>query len=217
MSGDVITGGNQDRVIAYDDIIPPGTVKNIEVFCVEEGRSSYYDPTASEADKRIAAFSGYYNVASPQVRQAVYSGKQKGVWKAVDAVTAANQAQSNTQTYAALETENQQKADREAYLHFFKGKFSDKANMVGVLAVSNNKVIGIDIFGTPTLFQQQFDAILHGYATEAATASSSEEVENKKIIKQFKTVAQCADPAKDSHALAGKCSQGDNWVHLFKK
>jgi hypothetical protein len=218
MAGDVVTGGNQDRVIAHDDIIRPGTVKNIAVFCVEAGRSSYYDPSAPESEKRVAAFRGYYNVASPQVRQAVFSGNQQGVWNAVSAVTSANQATSSTQAYAALETENAQKNLREGYLRFFEGKFSDLRNAVGVVAVCNGKVIGVDVFGQPDLFQKQFKALLHGYAAEAAVGKTSNNPNvNQLAAKAFREVADEAAPTRTGTEQVGKFSSGDVWVHLYSK
>ncbi|MBK6931636.1 MAG: hypothetical protein IPH12_12550 [Saprospirales bacterium] len=217
MSGDVVTGGNQDRVIAYDDVIPPGTVKNIEVFCVEAGRGSYYDPAAPEAEKKVAAFRGYYNVASPRVRQAVYSGNQQGVWKAVEQVTVANNAASQTKTYAALDTENDQKARREAYLHFFEGKFADMPDAVGVVAVSGGRVIGADVFGRPELFQRQFRALLHGYATEAAIAGNAATPASAEAVSSaFRQVARMAGSSGSTEQY-GKFNWNGHWVHLFKK
>ena len=106
--------------MAYHEIVLPGTVKNIEVFCVEAGRSHYYDESASKVEKSVGAFKGYYNVASPQVRHAVQtSGNQSEVWAAVAKVTKANGAESSTSAYAALENATDQKATRDAYLRFF--------------------------------------------------------------------------------------------------
>lgn len=217
MAGDVVTGGNQDRVIAHDDIVLPGTVKNIEVFCVEAGRSTYYDPAAPASEKRVAAFRGYYNVASPQVRQAVYSGNQAGVWDAVAQVTSANDASSSTQTYAALDTENAQKAKREACLRFFEGKFSDLPNIVGVVAVSNGNVIGVDIFGQPDLFQRQFKALLHGYAAETAVAGKQPPQSDHLAEKAFQKMAREAAPTRTGNDQVGKFALQDAWVHLYSK
>jgi hypothetical protein len=216
MSGDVVTGGNQDRVIAYDDVIPPGTVKNIDVFCVEAGRSSYYDPGAPESEKQIAAFRGYYNVASPQVRRAVHLGNQQGVWNAVDEVTTANDAKSVTKTYAALETESAQKNKREAYLNFFEGKFTDLPNAVGVVAVCNGKVIGVDIFRQPELFREQFKALVHGYTAEAVVAENNTPANAPAVEKAFKQVARLAT-SNATDDTAGKFHFGEAWVHLFLK
>ncbi|MEZ4942025.1 MAG: DUF6569 family protein [Saprospiraceae bacterium] len=218
MSGDVVTGGNQDRVIAYDDAIPPGTIKNIDVFCVEAGRSSYYDPEAPETEKQIAAFRGYYNVASPHVRKAVHQGNQQGVWKAVDKITEANDASSDTKTYAALETENAHKARREAYLNFFEGKVDALPNAVGVVAVCNGKVIGVDIFSQPALFRNQYKALLHGYTAEAVVAGNETNTSNDQAAREaFKQVARLAQSNPDAEDIVGKFSINGAWVHLFLK
>jgi hypothetical protein len=110
LSGDVVKGGNQDRVIAHHEVILPRSVRNIEVFCVEAGRSTYYNPQASAAEKEVAAFSGYFSVASPKVRRAVQNpGQQQAVWDAVANVTKANAAESSTSAYTTLDNESEQK------------------------------------------------------------------------------------------------------------
>lgn len=219
MAGDVVTGGNQDRVVAYDDIVYPGTIKNIPVFCVEAGRSSYYDPDASPADKKLAAFRGYYNVASPQVRKAVFSGNQTNVWNAVASVTAANRAESGTRAYAGLETENDLKERRMEYLRYFDGKLSQQQEVVGVVAICGNTVLGVDIFGRHDLFQQQIDGLLHGFATEAAVSDAKAEgVDMDKLaIQAFQSVSRLSNGSNDSDEHAGKFSMNNIWLHLYRK
>lgn len=219
MAGDVVRGGNQDRVIAYDDIVLPATVKNILVFCVEAGRSSYYDPEAPMSEKKLAAFHGYYNVASPQVRKAVYSGNQSGVWDAVASVTAANKAESSTRAYAALETENDLKAKRTEYLRFFDGKFAQEQQVVGVVAVCGSTVLGVDIFGRPDLFRQQFNGLMHGYATEAAVSKDTALAATADELARnaFRSVARLADQHQNGNDQAGKFSLNDTWLHLYRK
>ncbi|MCC6460931.1 MAG: hypothetical protein IT260_10705 [Saprospiraceae bacterium] len=217
MSGDVVTGGNQDRVIAHDDVILPRSVKNIEVFCVEHGRSSYYDPAASPNEKQVGAFRGYYNVASPRVRQAVHSGNQQGVWDAVEKVTTENKAHSSTSAYAALETANEQKAKREAYLQFFDGKFNDRSKVVGMVAVCNGKVVGVDIFGHPELFRKKYKALLHGYAADAAIAEKSAAPAEHSVQEAFRQVAQLSSPKSTGTESAGRFGLGEHWLHLYRK
>jgi len=217
MAGDVVTGGNQDRVIAHDDVIQPASLKNIEVFCVEAGRSTYYNPAAPESEKKVAAFKGYYNVASPQVRKAVYSGNQQGVWSAVGKITEANDATSKTQAYAALENENQKKEQREACLRFFEGKFDNLPNTVGVVAVCNGKVVGVDIFGQPDLFRRQFKALLHGFAAEAVFSKTNTTDSENVAESAFRQVVRESDKARIGTEQVGKFSLGDAWVHLYSK
>ena len=218
LSGDVVTGGNQDRVMAYHDIILPGTVKNVEVFCVEAGRSHYYDQSASAAEKSVGAFKGYYNVASPQVRHAVQTtGDQGKVWAAVANVTEANGAESSTRAYAALDNANDQKAKRDAYMSFFEGKITADSKIVGVVVVCGDRVLGVDVFGDSDLFRRQFPALLHGYVAEAATAEKAPQAGEGMIKSAFDGVAQLAAPAAKATEAFGKYSFGGNWVHLYKK
>ena len=218
MSGDVVTGGNQDRVIARDQVVVPGTVKNIDVFCVESGRWHYNDPTATENEKSIYAFKGYYNVASPQVRQAVQrTGNQQEVWNAVAKVTSANDAESGTHAYSALETANEAKTKRDAYLRYFDGKAAYQPNMVGMVVVCGDRVLGVDIFGHPDLFRRQYDALLHGYVAEAATAVCTSKLTDSEVAKAFGKVARLAKSGSTSDDQAGKFAVSEGWVHLFRK
>jgi len=217
MSGDVVTGGNQDRMIAYEQIVLPATVKNIEVFCVEQGRSHYYDANASAAEKKLAAFNGYYNVAGPAVRKAVQGGQQQEVWDAVSAVTSKNQATSDTKTYAALDHETDQKKLRDAYLHFFEGKLAHQKNLVGLIAVCDGEIIGADIFGHPNLFSKCSKALLHGYVAEAATRKPTKPTNQQKVQSVLDQLTALTAETSNSNELAVKFSIGKQWVHLFAK
>ncbi|GAB4491793.1 MAG: hypothetical protein OHK0019_12530 [Saprospiraceae bacterium] len=218
MSGDVVTGGNQDRVIAQDQVVMPGTVKNIEVFCVEKGRWQFNDETATENEKNIYAFKSYYNVASPQVRQAVQrTGNQNEVWNAVAKVTSANKVESSTDAYAALETDNEAKAKREAYLRYFDGKTANLPNMIGMVVVCGDRVLGVDVFGHPDLFRRKYEALLHGYIAEAATEICTSKLVDDEVEKAFADVARLVKPEAASDDVAGKFALSGAWVHLFKK
>ena len=218
MSGDVVTGGNQDRVIAFDQIVPPHTIKNVDVFCVEHGRWYYTDSTATSNEKAIYAFRGYYNVASPQVRQAVQrTGNQQEVWNAVARVTTANGASSNTSTYAALETARDSKTKRDAYLQHLGKKLAGVPNVVGVVAVCGDQVLGIDIFGHPDLFQRTYGALLHGFVTEAATVDCKSKMSDGAVQQAFQQVACLSAPGAQPTELAGKFARNGQWVHLYSK
>lgn len=219
LSGDVVTGGNQDRVIAQDQVVVPGTVRNIEVFCVEKGRWRYDDADMAENEKNIYAFKGYYNVASPQVRRAVQrTGNQQAVWTAVGKITSANNAESGTHSYAALETANEAKTKRDAYLRYFDGKFDALPGMVGMVVVCGDRVLGVDIFGHPDLFRRQYDALLHGYVVEAATDECTFNGSDAAAQQAFAPVARLAAPRERSTEDAGKFAlDGGVWVHLYSR
>lgn len=218
LSGEIVKGGNQDRVIAHHEVILPKTVRNIEVFCVEAGRSSYYDQAATESEKQVAAFNGYFSVASPQVRRAVMkSGNQQEVWDAVDMVTKANQAESPTKSYTALDAESAQKKLRDAYIRHLGQQFDQRADVVGVLAVCGDRVLGIDVFATPELFRRQYPALLHGYVAEAAISSNAQTPHAEQIEQAFESVAALTTPGSKGSELADKFNWNGHWVHLYSK
>lgn len=218
MSGDVVTGGNQDRVIARDQAVAPRTVKNVDVFCVEQNRWQYTDSTATPNEKAIFAFRGYYNVASPQVRQAVQrTNNQHEVWAAVARVTKANGATSSTSTYAALETAADSKAKRDAYLRQLSQPLAEIPNVVGIVAVSGDKVLGVDVFGHPDLFLREYAALLHGFAAEAATSGSQPSLSEQEVQRVFGQVARLTSPTAEATEGAGKFARNGKWVHLYSK
>ena len=176
MTGDVVKGGNQDRVLAQDMILPPRTLRDINVFCVEQGRWQYQgdgNEELNEAEKkakRVYAFSGYYNVVSNDIRKTVKHQKnQNEVWKAVGELTATNKASTATGTYAALENSKDYTNERDRYIDYFTDKFDRTTNVIGMVVVSGKEVLGADIFNHPELFKKQYKVLLHAYVTDAIT------------------------------------------------
>lgn len=165
MAGDVVQGGNQDRVIAEDQVVAARSLHNIPVFCVEPNR---WTPREDQVKSKNYAFGGYYNVASRSVRlAAMVDHDQQAVWKHVGEITEFHHATSTSGAYAALEQSADFTQKRDQYLRFFKGKFAAFPNIVGVVVINNGAVVGADVFGRPELFAKKFDALLHSYITDA--------------------------------------------------
>ena len=171
LEGDIIQGGNQDRIIAETTIVPPMTVMDIPVFCVEKGRWHYREnDKANEQERKIYAFTGHFNMGSQSLRATVrHKADQQAVWDEVGNITKANAAESSTKTYTHLQNSEQFATDLAQYIEFFKERFADRDDMVGVVAVSGGRIIGTDVFGSTTLFERKYEALLHSYATEAIT------------------------------------------------
>ncbi|MFM9948733.1 MAG: ARPP-1 family domain-containing protein [Saprospiraceae bacterium] len=183
MSGDVVKGGNQDRIIAEDMVVPPVAIADAPVFCVEQGRWQYREEDAGdEAAKKVYAFKGYYNVASGELRRTVKETKnQNEVWAKVGDITSANDATNGTSAYTGLEGSEAFVEARGQYLRYFEGKFGQVENMVGVLAVNGDQIIGADVFAHPDLFQKQFPALLHSYVTDAVTHKNTGTLSDGKL------------------------------------
>jgi hypothetical protein len=182
MAGDIVQGGNQDRVMAEDRIIASRSIDDVPVFCVEHGRWTYQgDQALNEADRKIFAFRGYYNVASSQLRRSVQSGSQQAVWDQVADITTQHDATSGTSAYAALETNPDFVSKRTRYEQFFSNKLADNSQIVGFVAVSGNQILGADLFGHPALLRRQFPALVSGYATDALTIGNNGPLSNRQL------------------------------------
>lgn len=185
MSGDVIRGGRQDRVLAENMIVLPRSIRNIEVFCVEHNRWSYptpVDEASSNGKEEVFAFRGYYNVASKDIRATLHGSRdQQEVWNNVSAIRAQHGVETSTEAYADLEISDDFKSNKNAYLQFFEEAFKDQDNVVGVIAISGNKIISTDIFGHSSLFQKCYSALLHSYVTDAVSWKSTGEISEERL------------------------------------
>lgn len=208
MAGDVVQGGNQDRVIAMDMVVPPMKLMDAPVFCVEPNR---WTPHASKEGKQIYAFTGYYHVASGSVRKAaVFEGNQQSVWDQVGRITAMHNASSSSGTYAALEQSTDYTQKRDEYLRFFSDKFANTPNIVGLVALRGDQIIGTDIFGHPSLFKKQYASLLHSYVTDAL--SKPEETTQQKA-EELSTLEKLVN-ARYETALQGKFMYKGALVHF---
>jgi len=78
-SGEILKGGQQDRAIQHDMILPPkSSVIPLNVFCVEQGR---WEQRGHERADQFA--SSGQNIASKELKQAAYAGDQSAVWSEV--------------------------------------------------------------------------------------------------------------------------------------
>ena len=179
MAGEIVKGGQQDRVLAQDMIIAPNTGKqDLSVFCVEHGRWSY----TSEAKQAGNKFYGYSKVVGNDVRKtAVVEKDQQEVWDKVADVTKKNDAGTETGTYTALDTSKKFNDELKGYTDYFKSAIKNQGNVIGVVACSGDKVIGCDMFATPVMFNEHFDGLLNAYTTEAVTNGAAATADFKKV------------------------------------
>ncbi len=197
MSGEVVLGGQQDRIIGDDTIVPP-QAKNlpVRVYCVEHGRWS--GPGAFEESAKSVAMPSVRNTAQEGAFMAAVaerpagdsrivvsgmayrgfhaeargtSGKaQEEVWDKVAAKNKAFKSESATGTYRGVVNMESGEAAKSAkpYVSAITGRFPQSPKLVGAVAAVNGKVIAADIFGDPTLFRKLWPKLLRSYAAEAA-------------------------------------------------
>lgn len=179
ITGDMVKGGKQDRIINTDMVLNPESgKKDLPVYCVESGRWSVRASLTADNSSRIysssagkaapADFSQHYNKGSVSLRKVVEKEKnQSKVWDKVEELNKANKTETATKTYTAISQSADFNKKAESYLSFFRDKFSGDNRVVGLVVAIGDKVIGCDIFASHDLFMGQYRSLLHSYITEA--------------------------------------------------
>jgi hypothetical protein len=173
--GDIVKGGQQDRVFTTDLVLPPKSGRvPIAAFCVEQGRWTRRGAeevrTFSASEKGLPMRSAKIAVKSKQ--------DQQEVWKSVSAMqagvasgTGVGQASFATSS-AQITLEN--KAVVRATDPFKKalaGILEGKPDVVGVAFAINGELNTADVYHSPTLFRQLWPKLLDATAVEAVAKS----------------------------------------------
>jgi len=105
LGGEVVLGGQQDRILGQDTIIPAHEEMRVQVFCVEHGRWS--------GGRQFSAAQG---MADTKIRvRAKYRADQSQVWAEVAKKNAAHGVAPSTGTYRNLAAGDDGKKALEPY------------------------------------------------------------------------------------------------------
>jgi hypothetical protein len=171
-SGDIVKGGQQDRMMAVDLILPPRSGKiGISAFCVENGRWS------QRGTETVTRFDSSANVvAGRDVKLAAKSAESQGeVWRQVAVAqdklsantgTRVNGAASPTSFQLALENKEVQKTS-DNYFNALAGIVEGKPDVIGYVFAINGKINSADIYASSALFKKLWPKLLKSSAIEA--------------------------------------------------
>ncbi len=158
-SGEVVSGGRQDRIIAQDTLLEPnGRDQYVSAMCVEELRWS-------EKERKFT----YENFANPALRKVLDGSKnQVLIWREIANQLADNNIPSKSSAYLSRIADKKMMQLNDEYYNFFKEKFKNTdSSIVGFVCMSGDKVIGSDIYASRDMFYNQLDPLLKGYCDQA--------------------------------------------------
>src|SRR5260221_6275846 len=165
-SGDIVKGGQQDRMMAVDLILPPRSGKiPISAFCVENGR---WSKRGSEA---ATVFNSSANViAGRDLKLAAKNAESQGeIWRQVAVAqdklsantgTRVNGAASPTSFQLALEN-RQVQASADSYVKALGRILDGKLDVLGYVYVSNGKINSADVHASSSLFKKLCPKLPH--------------------------------------------------------
>lgn len=171
-AGDIVRGGEQDRMISIDFIVPPRSGRMpIAAFCVESGR------WGKRGEEQAAYFSSSDNAAATKELKlaAKVAGSQDAVWQNVTVAQdklSKNVAEvvnvSSSPTSLALSVETVKvKETTAAYINALSGVLRNKPDVIGFAFAINGKVNSADVYASHALFAKLWPKLLKATATEA--------------------------------------------------
>jgi hypothetical protein len=171
-SGDIVRGGDQDRMISTDFIVPPKSGRMpIAAFCVESGRWSKRgnEVNASFASSENAASTRELKLAakSANSQQAVWdnvAAAQEKLSKSVNATV--NAAASRSSLELSLEN-NKVKETTASYINAFANLLKNKNDVIGYVFAINGQVNSADVYASSGLFTKLWPKLLKASAVEA--------------------------------------------------
>ena len=170
-AGDIVRGGDQDRMISVDFIVPPKSGRMpIAAFCVESGR---WNKRGNEGN---ASFASSENGATNDIKLAAASGRsQQAVWANVTKVQeglSRNVGGSVNSTVSASSMELSMedakvKTTSEAYINALSGLLQNKTDVIGYVLAINGKVDSADVYASHALFAKLWPKLLKSSVVEA--------------------------------------------------
>jgi hypothetical protein len=189
IGGEIILGGQQDRVLGKDTIIPPRGQAVVQVFCVEHGRWS-----------GTRSFTQSGGLADATIRlRAKYRNDQRQVWAEVAKKNVAFAAQNSTDTYRRVATGAAGRKAVKPYREHIAAalaRLPEAPRLVGFIAAINGRITSVDIFATPALFASYRERLLDSIILSAADVpvDRAAEAPSPAKAKAFVDAAEAAPP-----------------------
>ncbi len=164
MSGEIVRGGKQTRIVKKDTVIEARQRVAVAVFCVERSR------WAGGKD-----FEGSANLAPARLRDRINRGAAQGeVW--TDVRKAARSIGTASPTESLEEVLNADKVQQEHdAAHKSLGKFSPPETVgIAVADMRTGRVVGLELFGCRALFKHLQAKLIEGYTTDLVVIGAGE-------------------------------------------
>lgn len=156
LSGAIVVGGKQNRMVRQDILLPPHNRPiPLHVYCVEQERWHGNDTALAPAG----------TLAHPQLRQAsAERSSQDAIWREVSQQHARAGVSSKSGDYQTLyEDRTVRNKLTQVVTEFRKRR---PARTVGMAVAFEGRIIAVDLFSDPNLFEDECDALLQGYAMQ---------------------------------------------------
>jgi hypothetical protein len=176
-SGDIVKGGNQDRTIEYDQLLPPRSGQiTVAAHCVEQGRSF---PRGAESAQQFLSAAEQLPTRSLRLAN-LHRHSQGEVWNGVQQTQAklsrnvgvsVQSPLSTSSLQLTLETDGVQRSIHQ-YLQELMPAAEGKKDVIGFAVVVNGKIQSADVYASAALFERLWPKLARAAAIEALAERS---------------------------------------------
>lgn len=177
VAGEILTGCRQDRLVGRDALIGPKSKDIIlPVYCSEQGRWT----------SKSAYFTSEATQATPALRSQIYSqDSQHGIWQGIAKAAAKLEVHSATGALQGVYEDKAVKREIESYVEKLEDFPRLEEDAVGVVVGLGDKVIGIDIFANPRVFNSLWPKLLKSYVALAISEEGQSGTLTQKQAKEM--------------------------------
>ncbi len=157
MSGEIIAGGRQNRIIRDDVLLPPASdFLSVPVYCGEKERWAGPRETFSSAPA----------MADHGIRKMAAGAEPQGnIWKEIDEKLEAAKVKAPTRNYQQIYEDRAVTRQLDKAVAEFRR--IPRRNTVGAVVVSGDRIVCCDVFSDPELCSRLWDKICRSYVMES--------------------------------------------------
>lgn len=199
-AGDVVKGGNQDRVLPYDQIIPPQTkAVPLAAYCVESGRSG---PRGDEISASFEMASDFLPSRGLKLA-AMLRQSQADIWAEVARLQDKLSKRVGESVQAPLSPSSLQLTLEHprlgqpvlSYVAGLDQVIADKNDVIGCVIAINGQVQSADVYASSGLFRKFWPKLLKAAAVEALAESHPDGVAPLVSVETVKDFLSSAEQA----------------------
>jgi hypothetical protein len=160
-AGETLEGGRQQRVLNQTVVLPPMSVTEIPVSCVEQGRWH----GAQE-------FGGVGRMSPSNVRRSASRGMQHEVWNEVEQLLQSRAIRSNTMALGDFFGDVDVEADAKRREKIAKvASWGPLAGQTGIVVTRGSQIQSVDLFGSRQFLEAMWPKMIESALGSAAPTS----------------------------------------------
>jgi hypothetical protein len=197
LDGEQIVGAKQNRIVNASFLIQPGLAANIPVSCVEQRRWEHGKRDFGTSDTTVSArlrASKHQRVCRSLQSRSNYDADQRSVWSDVDGYL------ERTGTFSITSSFDDAYRSRRQQTQGTLDALNPVPNQVGLAVVLGERLLSLDVFGSPSLYGRAYKKIARGILAEeydrTETASAADAVTTvRAALSQIAALRVSVNPA----------------------